>query len=194
MTPELYQWVVLPLLIFSARIADVSLATLRIIFLSRGRKYIPPILGFFEILIWIVAISQIFQHLNNPLNYIAYAGGFAAGSYCGIILENRLAIGMQVVRIILRNHVDALIGQLKKSGFGITVVDGEGRTGPVKIIFTVIKRKDLPQLLDLLRREYPKAFFSVEDVRMVEEGIFPRSQLLSNKKIWNRFLAYRKSK
>jgi uncharacterized protein YebE (UPF0316 family) len=191
---DLFNWIILPLLIFCARLIDVSLATLRIIFLTRGKKYLPPLLGFFEILIWILAISQIFKHLNNPVAYVAYAGGFAVGSYLGIIIENRIALGMQVLRIILKNGVDNLINVLTASGFGVTVVDGQGKTGPVKIIFTVIKRKDLPQVLKLLHRDYPNAFFSVEDIRMVEEGIFPRSGQFPNKKIWSRFLAYRKSK
>lgn len=191
---DLFNWIILPLLIFCARLIDVSLATLRIIFLSRGKKYLPPVLGFFEILIWILAIGQIFKHLNNPVTYVAYAGGFAVGSFLGIIIENRIALGMQVVRIILKNSVDTLLRELTNSGFGITVVNGEGKTGPVKIIFTVIKRRNLPQLLQLLRRDYPKAFFSVEDIRMVEEGIFPQTKHFPNKKIWSRFLAYRKSK
>jgi uncharacterized protein YebE (UPF0316 family) len=132
--------------------------------------------------------------LNNPATYIAYSGGFAVGSYLGIVIENRIALGMQVLRIILKNEVNELIKELTAKGFGITVVDGEGKTGPVKIIFTIIKRKDLPRLLDLLRRDYPRAFFSVEDLRMVGEGIFRQSKRLPNKKFWNLFFAYRKSK
>lgn len=191
---DVFNWIVLPLLIFAARLIDVSLATLRIIFLTRGKRYLPPILGFFEILIWILAIGQIFKHLNNPVTYVAYAAGFAVGSYLGIIIENRIALGMQMVRIILKNGMDSLIKELTAAGFGVTVVDGLGKTGPVKIIFTVIRRRDLPRLLNLLRRNYPKAFFSVEDVRMVEEGVFPRAPHLPNRRIWSRFFAYRKSK
>lgn len=194
MSSELYEWGVLPLFIFCARITDVSIATLRIIFLARGKKLIVPLLGFFEILIWLVTIGQIFKHLNNPVSYIAYAGGFAAGSYFGIIIESKIALGMQVVRIILKEEAARLIAELKSAGFGSTVVNGEGSTGPVKIVFTIIKRKDLQGLLKILRRDYPDAFFSVEDVRMVEEGIFPRSRLNAGKNIWSRFFAYRKSK
>lgn len=194
MSPELYEFGILPLFIFCARITDVSIATLRIIFLARGRRLIVPFLGFFEILIWLFTIGQIFKHLNNPVSYVAYAGGFAAGSYFGIIIENKIALGMQVVRVILREEAGKLIADLKSAGFGSTVVNGEGSTGPVKIIFTIIKRKDLQQLLSLLRRNYPEAFFSVEDVRMVEEGIFPRPRLNTGKSIWSRFFAYRKSK
>jgi uncharacterized protein YebE (UPF0316 family) len=194
MSPELYEFVILPLFIFCARIADVSIATLRIIFLARGRKIIVPFLGFFEILIWLVTIGQIFKHLNNPVSYVAYAGGFAAGSYFGIIIENKIALGMQVVRIILKKEAGEFIADLRSAGFGSTVVNGEGSTGPVKIVFTIIKRKDLQSLLDLLRTDYPEAFFSVEDVRMVEEGIFPRPRFNAGKNIWSRFFAYRKSK
>ena len=97
----LFSWVVLPLIIVFARVIDVTLGTLRIIFVSRGDRTIAPILGFFETLIWVVVISQIMQNLNNPMTYIAYALGFALGNYIGISVEDKLAIGHLVVRIFV---------------------------------------------------------------------------------------------
>jgi len=90
---EIYALIGLPLLIFFARVCDVSLGTIRIIFISKGIKYLAPIVGFFEILIWLLAISQIMQNLTNPYYYIFYAGGFATGNLVGIILDEKLSIG-----------------------------------------------------------------------------------------------------
>jgi uncharacterized protein YebE (UPF0316 family) len=82
----LYTWIVLPLLIFLARVVDVSMGTIRVIFVSRGLKYLAPVVGFFEVLIWLLAIGQIMKNLSSPLCYVAYAGGFAAGNYIGIVI------------------------------------------------------------------------------------------------------------
>ncbi len=173
---ELFKWIILPLLIFAARVIDVSIGTLRIIYLSRGRQYLAPLLGFLEILIWLLAVRQIFINLHNPVYYLAYAFGFAVGNYVGIIIENKLALGMQVVRIITRLDATNLIEALRQKGFGLTVVDGMGGSGPVKIIFTLIRRKDLSQISQQIRHYNPKAFYSVEDVRMAEAGIFPKKR------------------
>jgi len=98
---DIFKWVVFPLIIILARMVDVTLGTLRIIFVSRGNRIIAPILGFFEVFVWVVVISQIMQNLNNPINYVAYALGFAIGNYLGIQAEDKLAIGHLVIRLLL---------------------------------------------------------------------------------------------
>ncbi|RMG62132.1 MAG: hypothetical protein D6715_12535, partial [Calditrichaeota bacterium] len=100
--PQLFAWVILPIVIFFARIVDVSLRTIRVILITRGQRRVAPVIGFFEILIWLLTIQQIFKHLDNWIAYLGYASGFAAGNYLGMVLEDRLALGMQVVRIITR--------------------------------------------------------------------------------------------
>ncbi len=168
----LFTWVILPILIFCARIIDVSIGTLRIIFISKGRQYVAPILGFFEVLVWILAIGQIFKHLNNIICYVAYASGFATGNFVGMYLEHKLAIGTQMIRIITRFDASELINELRSAGFGLTIVDGEGAIGPVKIIFTLIRRREQRQVVEFIQRYNPKAFFSIEDVRTAKEGVF----------------------
>jgi uncharacterized protein YebE (UPF0316 family) len=168
-----FKWVVIPLLIFCARIVDVSLGTIRIIYVSRGMKYLAPVFGFFEILIWLLAIGQIMQNLTNIVYYIAYASGFTMGSFIGILIESRLAVGKVVLRIITQRDATDLIAFLREEGYGITVVDAEGATGNVKIIFTVINRKNLEAVVGAVQEFNPRAFFSAEDVRFAREGIFP---------------------
>jgi uncharacterized protein YebE (UPF0316 family) len=169
---EVFGWVILPILIFISRIIDVSLGTIRIIFVSRGKKNLAPILGFFEVIVWVMAISQIMQNLNNFICYFAYAAGFATGNYVGIIIEEKLAIGMLVVRVIMTKDEHQLKERLADAGFGVTAVDAEGKNGKVKIIYSIIKRKDLQEAVRIIETCNSKAFYSVEDARNVNQGIF----------------------
>ena len=173
---EIFKFVVLPLIIFSTRICDVTLDTLRIIYVSRGLKVLAASIGFFEVLIWLFAITQIFKNLTNPLYYVAYAGGFAMGNFIGILIEERMAIGTVVVRIITQKDVLELIDLLKNTGYGITHVDAEGAQGPVKIIFSIVKRRDIDHVLGIIQSNNPQAFYTVEDVRSVREGVFQPSK------------------
>ncbi|HYH03608.1 MAG TPA: DUF2179 domain-containing protein [Bacillota bacterium] len=173
---EVFSWIVLPLLIFLARICDVTIGTIRIIFVSRGQKIFASLLGFCEVLIWLVAIGQIMKNLNNFACYIAYAGGFALGNYIGIALEAKLAMGVVLVRIITRHDGNELIAYLKEAGYGVTSIDAKGAIGPVHVVYTVIKRTALAEVVEIIHRFNPKAFYSVEDIRTVKEGVFPTKQ------------------
>jgi uncharacterized protein YebE (UPF0316 family) len=173
---DLLAWIGIPLLIFLARVIDVSLGTMRIIFTARGKRNLAPLLGFVEVFIWVVAISQIMRDLDNFASYLAYAGGFAAGNYVGMWLEERLAIGTLVVRTILP-YQDSQSGELAQrlqgAGYGVTIVDGQGANGPVRLYYTIVKRKDLPIVSEIIHSTHPRAFFTVEELRSVKEGIFP---------------------
>lgn len=168
-----YAWVILPLLIFFARITDVSLDTLRIIFINKNLRYWAALCGFFEVLIWLMVIRQIFQQLNNPLCFIAYPLGFAAGNIVGLMIENRISIGKVIIRTITRRGADELIEFLKSSGYGVTVIDAEGSTGPVKVIFTIVERSDIQHVVETIKKYNPNAFYSVEDIRFVSEAVTP---------------------
>lgn len=170
---ELFKFVLLPILIFLARICDVTLDTLRIIYVSRGMKFLAPVIGFVEVLIWLTAITQIFKNLSNPVCYVAYAGGFAMGNLIGILIEEKMAIGTVVIRIITQKDAEALIDRLKESRYGVTHVDAQGAMGQVKIIFTIVKRKTINSVLEIVRGCNPLAFYTIEDVRSVRKGVFP---------------------
>ena len=170
---EVYAYIVLPLLVFGARVLDVSLGTLRIIFIARGRRKLAPLLGFFEVLIWIMVVSQIMQNLHSPLSFIAYAAGFATGNYVGMWIEDKLAIGTLVVRVIVPQEASQLMRQLAAAGYGVTSIDAHGTTGDVTLVYTVVKRKDLYDVMTIIQDTYPKAFTAVEEVRSTQEGIFP---------------------
>ena len=170
---EFFTWVVIPLLIFIARVADVSLGTIRVIFVSRGLKYLAPVVGFFEILIWLLAIGQIMQNLSNPACYIAYAGGFATGNFVGIWIAEKLSLGVVLIRVVTSKDASELVEYLKSAKYGVTSVDGHGSSGEVKVVFTIVPRREVTSVVNLIKRFNPKAFYTIEEVGFVEEGIFP---------------------
>lgn len=170
---DFFSWVVLPLIIILARVIDVTLGTLRIIFVSRGNRAVAPILGFFEVLVWILAISQIMQNLNNPATYFAYALGFAIGNYLGIKAEDKLAIGLLVVRIFVIKSDDDIKKKIIEAGYGVTSIQGKGSTDDVILLYSVIKRKDLKHFISIITEGNPKIFYSVETARDAHLGIYP---------------------
>lgn len=168
-----WTWVILPLLIFISRILDQSIGTLRVIFVSKGLKNIAPFFGFFEVIIWLLAVAQVMKHLSNPMSYIAYGAGFAMGNYIGILIEEKLSLGTLLVRIIPKADTTELIKHLKQEGFGITQVDATGAMGSnVKILFTIIKRKNVHKVIHAINQYNPNAFYTLEEVKAVKEGYF----------------------
>jgi uncharacterized protein YebE (UPF0316 family) len=166
----------LPLLIFIAEVCVVTLGTLRIIFVSRGQKVLAPVLGFFEVFIWLLAMCQIMQNLNDWTCFFAFALGFTLGNYLGIIIEKKLAMGTVFVRLITHRDAGALIEQLRTANFGVTSVEGQGVTGKVQIVMTVVKRKQLPVVVALIEAHHPGAFYAVDDLQSACEGVFPTPQ------------------
>jgi uncharacterized protein YebE (UPF0316 family) len=171
---DYYSWVILPLIIFLSRMCDVTLGTLRHVFIAKGFKKIVPFLGFFEVLIWIVVVAQVMKNLNNVACYIAFASGFAMGTYLGLIIEERLALGLQVIRIITNQNCDDLLLAFKEEEHGVTLVDAYGGKGPVKMIFTIIQRQDVQWVVGLIRQHNPNAFYSVEEIKDTSQGIFTK--------------------
>lgn len=165
----------LPLLVFFARILDVTLGTLRIIYVNKGKRLLAPILGFVEVFIWIVMVSQLVRGVSSLVGYLAYAAGFAAGNYVGMLIEDRLAIGTLIVRAIVSGETGSLITSLTKAGFGITHFNAHGANGPVHVIYTVINRKELDGVIRLIHANHPHAFYTVEETRMASEGVFHRT-------------------
>jgi len=177
-TTDSFTLIILPCLIFISRICDVSIGTIRIIFVSRGNKLLAPLLGFFEVLIWLVAIGRIMQNITNVGAYVAYAGGFAAGNFIGISIERKLAMGIVLIRIITKKDASELINALKYQGYGITNVVAEGNLGQVNVIFAVVKRFIIEDLIKLINRYNPNAFISIEEVSFANEEIFPHQKSL----------------
>lgn len=181
---EIFQWVVLPILIFLARISDQTIGTVRLIFLGKGYKHLAPILGFFEVIIWLLAVGQIMKHLDNVLAYVAYGGGFAMGNYIGMTIEERLSIGNVMIRVIPKYNSKQLISRLRENNYGVTSVEAEGSQGKVDIIFTIIKRKDVEHAVSIINEMNPAAFYTIEEIKSIKEGIFRQTK---NTSIFDQF-------
>jgi uncharacterized protein YebE (UPF0316 family) len=163
----------LPLAVFVAEMAVVTLGTLRIIFVSRGRRLLAPLLGCFEVSIWLFAVGQTMQNLSDPACFAAFAGGFTCGNFLGVLIEKRLALGTVVVRAITRKDGSALAERLSEGGYGVTLLDGQGATGPVQVLLTVVPRRVLPTVTALLRAADPAVFLSVDEIQSASQGVFP---------------------
>ncbi|WP_086478364.1 DUF2179 domain-containing protein [Arenibacter amylolyticus] len=163
-------YVIIPILIFVARIGDVSISTIRIIFVMSGKRNIAPFLGFFEALIWLLAIGQIISNIDNVFSYLAYASGFATGTYVGMYLEERLALGRVVLRLITKQPVDELLEYLNQNKLRYSMIDAKGKTGKVNVVFLVVKRDLLDNLLEAVNKFHPNAFYTIEGVKMVKEA------------------------
>ncbi len=162
-----FHWVLLPLLIFCSRILDVTLGTLRIILLSKGNRLYAPILGFFEVLLWLIVMVNVVKTLDHPIFYIAYAGGFAMGNFVGMTLESKIALGLSLLRIVTARDAEELTDHLRLSGYTITDVPAQGNRGPVHVLFTVVRRKEIQNLIAVIRQYNPKAFYTIEEVSYV---------------------------
>ncbi len=173
---DVVKYLLLPLFIFVARIFDVSLGTLRIIFVTKGMKSVAPFVGFFEVFIWLLAISRIMQDLNNWVCYVAYAGGFATGNFVGMYLEEKLAIGHEMIRVITRKDATNLIEDLRNKGYGVTSVKAEGIEGEVAVIYIIARRSMIQEVLDEINAFNPRALYTVESIKYVNKEIFHNSE------------------
>jgi len=174
---DIFSFLILPLLIFLARICDVSINTIRIIYMLGGRRFTATLLGFFEAFIWLLVIREIFKHLDNWLCYVAYPAGFACGIFVGMIIEEKIAYGKVIVRIITRKDVAQLIQYLNTQHFRFTRVNAEGPDGNETLVFTVLERERLDDLLNKLKEFIPTAFYTIEKVKAAaESGALPEER------------------
>lgn len=160
------------------RICDMTLDTLRIIFMTKGFRRVAPIIGFFEILIWIIAITRIMRNLDNWVCYVAYAGGFATGNYVGMLVDEKLAIGHELIRVFTRLDAANLAGALRTDGYGVTTVKASGMQGDVGILYIVANRRHQKHVTEIIQRHDPKAFVTIQAIhhvnRLPGKGIFSK--------------------
>ena len=170
------------LLIFFARVADVSLGTFRTIVVFRGYKFLAAFIGFFEVIIWLIAAGQVLKHLDQWYLAVAYAAGFAAGNYIGMWLESRFAIGSELIRCISYSS-NQLSEILRDNGYKAITIDGNmGEGKPVEVLVVIEKRKRMPQLIKLIRETDPNTIYSVADIKSVYDGpdLLPRRSFLGS--------------
>jgi uncharacterized protein YebE (UPF0316 family) len=163
---------IITFVIFLLRVTDMSLDTLRVLFVIRGRRSITWILGFFQSVIWVVAITSVLNNLGNLWNIVAYAGGFATGNVVGMMIEDHLAIGHAHMRIISPRRGNAIVDAIRNAGYAATELAGRGKDGTVSVINCSIQRKDIHNLKSEISRIDPDAFITVEEIRPLHRGFW----------------------
>jgi uncharacterized protein YebE (UPF0316 family) len=160
------------LLIFALRVSDMTLDTLRVLFVMRGKKQVAWVLGFFQSAIFVLAIGKVLTQLNNPLNIIGYAAGFATGNVVGMIIEERIAIGHVSINIISPRRGSAIVTHLRQNGYAVTESSGRGKDGMVSMINCSVLRKQVDTVRELVNEIDPEAFITAEDVRPLRRGFW----------------------
>lgn len=163
------------LLIFTLRTVDVSFYILRLLMVMRGRRAYAWIFGFFQALIYVSAIVVVLTNLDNWLNVIGYAAGFATGNVVGLMIEDRLAIGITHLRVISPRRGNELVEYLRQAGYAVTDLAGRGRDGMVTIFNCHVRRRDSAEVTNLIASFDAQAFITAEDVRLVWHGFWRSS-------------------
>ncbi|MBR9989506.1 MAG: DUF2179 domain-containing protein [Gemmatimonadetes bacterium] len=172
-----------PLIIFALRIVDVSMSTVRILLAVRGYKVAVPIIGFFEVLVWVFAVGNAIRFLDSGWHLLGYAGGFATGNVVGLLIEERLAIGFATIRVVSTHAGVEMADALRNIGFGVTEFGGQGRDGRVEVVYTVCMRRDIERVVDEIERWDEQAFITVEEPRDIRWGWMqsaPRNRITPN--------------
>jgi uncharacterized protein YebE (UPF0316 family) len=160
------------IVIFILRIINISLDTLRVLFMMRGKKPLVWILGFIEALIFVLVITSVLNHIDNPLNVIGYAAGFATGSILGVFIEERLAVGFSEVHIVSPRRGKAIADHLREEGYAVTEIPARGKDGMVSMLSSSVRRRQLSKVEEAVREIDEEAFVTVEDIRPVSRGFW----------------------
>ncbi len=159
-------------LIFLLRVSDMTLDTLRVLFVMRGRKFVAWILGFFQATVFVLAITRVLNNLDNPLNYLGYAAGFATGVVVGMTIEERLAIGHAHLRIISSRRGNAIAERLRAEGYAVTEIPARGKDGTVTMLNCSVLRKNVDTIHKMVNEVDDEAFITAEDIRPVRRGFW----------------------
>lgn len=168
--------IVTGLFIFFARVVDVSLGTLRMLMLVKGRRLPAATIGFFEVIIYVNALGRVVNQLDRWEYMLIYALGYSAGNFLGIILEERMALGYAGVEIIVQSESDRLVQLLRDSGFGVTVIEGWGREGAKDILTVIVPRRQMDTLMKLVNEHDSNSFTIVMDARKTMGGYYQRQK------------------
>ena len=163
-----------PLVIFCMRVTDVSLDTIRVLLMVRNAKWQVPLIGFVQVTIWVIAVTAVVQNLHSPLHIIGYSAGFATGNYVGMLIEERLAMGLATMHTMVREGGGQVAAALRERGFAVTEMDGRGKDGPVEVLYSVIARRKVAPYIAVVERVTPDSFVVVDEPRTVRGGsMFP---------------------
>lgn len=157
-------------LIFLLRVTDVTMGTVRMTMIMRGQRKYAAVIGFFEVTVWVLAISKVISNLDTFWNVVAYSGGFATGTMLGMLIENRLAIGFADIHVVSLTKGNEIAARVRHAGYGATQMRAEGQSGPVFLIDVIAPRKDVATVVRLVNEVDATSFVTIEDTRHVMRG------------------------
>ena len=169
--PSLY------IIVFLAKTIEVSIATIRLVYVNKGERVKGAILGFFEVLIWILVVSSVLHNItDDPFKIFAYAAGFSLGNYLGVSIESKIAVGLASIQIVVNEEDgDILASILRDNEFGVTIINGKGKNDSKKdLLFIQLKRRRIPTAIKLIKDTDPKAYISVNDVKSIVGGFIKK--------------------
>lgn len=165
------------IIIFVAKTIEVATATIRLVYNTKGERFRGAILGFFEVLIWILVVSSVLNNITeDPFKIFAYAAGFSVGNLLGVYIESIIAIGISSIQVVVGEQSGAVLaGILREHNFGVTIIDGEGKENSKKnLLFIQLKRKKIPAAVKIIRQTDPLAYISVNDVKSTIGGFIKK--------------------
>jgi uncharacterized protein YebE (UPF0316 family) len=166
------QAILTALMIFGLRVIDMALDTLRVLVVMRGQKRIAWVLGFFQAAVFVVAIGSVLSNLDNPLNVIGYAAGFATGNVVGMFIEEKLAIGHTMISIISSRRGTAIVEKLRENGYAVTEIPARGKDGMVTLLNVNVLRKNVSRVRQIVNEADAEAFITAEDIRPIRRGFW----------------------
>lgn len=160
-------------IIFFAKIIEVSISTIRVVFIGKGERAKGAILGFVEIMIWLVVVSSVLNNITeDPIKMLIYAAAFSLGNYLGVTIESKIAVGLASIQVVVNEKSgDILADILREQGYGVTIIEGKGKNESIKnLLFIQLKRKKIPEAVKLVKQHNPEAYITVNDIKSMMGG------------------------
>lgn len=161
------------IIIFFAKIIEVSISTIRLVFINKGERVKGAVLGFIEIIIWLVVVSSVLNNINeDPIKAFIYAAAFSLGNYLGVTIESKIAVGLASIQVVVNQKSGELLADtLREQGYGVTIIEGKGKNESVKnLLFIQLKRKKIPEAVKLIKQHNPEAYITVNDIKSMLGG------------------------
>ncbi|MEA5094756.1 hypothetical protein SDC9_67417 [bioreactor metagenome] len=161
------------IIIFCAKIIEVSISTVRLVLINKGERVKGALLAFIEIMIWLIVVSSVLNNITeDPIKVFIYAIAFSMGNFIGVTLESKIAVGLSSIQVVVNEeNGEELADILRDQGFGVTIIDGRGKNDSKKnLLFVQLKRKKIPEAVKLIRLTAPQAYITVNDIKSMMGG------------------------
>jgi uncharacterized protein YebE (UPF0316 family) len=161
------------IIIFCAKIIEVSISTIRLVFINKGERVKGAILGFIEILIWLIVVSSVLNNITeDPIKVFIYAAAFSLGNYLGVTIESKIAVGLASIQVVVNEKSGEVLADiLREQGYGVTIIEGKGKNESIKkLLFIQLKRKKIPDAVKLIKQHNPEAYITVNDIKSMLGG------------------------